>query len=131
LYQVLQPGNATTTYTYDTHGNLATVTDAEGHVTIYTYDDLDRLVSTDSPDTGITHYSYDESGNLRFKVQNNNTIEYQYDQLSRLTHILYSDATQNVTMTYDTGLGAVGRPATVTAPSRSVEEKKWESGVKP
>ncbi|MFZ1984808.1 MAG: hypothetical protein WAU91_10375, partial [Desulfatitalea sp.] len=122
LYQVVQPGNATTTYAYDRHGNLSSVTDAEGHVTAYDYDDLGRLVETDSSDTGTTLYSYDAAGNLRFKVQNGKSIEYQYDLLGRLTHILYSDPAQNVTMTYDTGSGAnlLGRLAAVTDPSGTV-----------
>ena len=80
-------------------------------------------MSTDSPDTGITHYSYDETGNLRFKIQNNKAIEYRYDLLGRLENILYSDNAQNVTMTYDSGAGAnlKGRLSTVTDPSSFVE----------
>ena len=73
-------------------------------------------MQTDSPDTGATRYSYDAAGNLRFKVQNGNTVEYQYDALNRLTHIVYADPSQNVTMTYDTGAGSnlTGRLASVT-----------------
>jgi RHS repeat-associated protein len=76
-------------------------------------------VLTVSPDTGTTSYSYDEAGNLRYKVQNGTSIEYQYDDLGRLTNILYSDSTQNVTMTYDSGAGnnLPGRLASVTDPS--------------
>ncbi len=123
LTQVTQPGNATTFYTYDTQGNLAGVTDAESHVTTYTHDDLGRLVETDSPDTGTTWYSYDEAGNLRYKVQNANIVEYRYDVLGRLTQIIYSDTTENVTMTYDTGTGSylIGRLASVTDPAGLTE----------
>ena len=123
LWQVIQPGGVTTVYGYDVHGNLASVTDAEGHVTLYTYDDMGRLVETDSPDTGNCLYSYDAAGNLRFKIHNGVTVAYQYDLLGRLTDILYSDATQNVVMTYDTGSGTnlMGRLASVTDPSGTVE----------
>lgn len=119
LEKVTQPGDVDTVYAYDRHGNLTSVTDAESRVTSYTYDDLGRLVLTVSPDTGITRCSYDEAGNLRFKVQNGTSIEYQYDVLGRLTNILYSDSTQNVTMTYDSGSGnnLLGRLASVTDPS--------------
>ena len=123
LTTVIQPGNITTTYTYDQQGNLSSVTDAEGHLTLYVYDDMGRVVSTDSPDTGLTLYNYDSTGNLRFKTQNNNTIEYQYDILGRLTNIIYSDTTQNVTITYDSGTGSnlLGRVASVTDPSGLLE----------
>jgi YD repeat-containing protein len=38
-----------TTYTYDTAGNLKTVTDETGLVTTMTYDSLERLVALDDP----------------------------------------------------------------------------------
>jgi len=41
----------TTTYTYDTHGNLTAITDANDGLTSYQYDDMARLVTTTSPDT--------------------------------------------------------------------------------
>ncbi len=65
---------------------------------------------------------YDDTGNLRYKTQNGQTTEYQYDVLGRLTDIIYSDSAQNVTMTYDTGSGnnLLGRLATVTDPSGTV-----------
>jgi len=112
-----------TVYAYDIQGNLAGVTDAENQVTTYTYDDLGRLVETSSPDTGITSYSYDEAGNLRYKVQNGNTVEYQYDALGRLTYIQYSDPAQNVTLSYDSGAGSnlIGRLASVTDPSGTTQ----------
>ena len=104
-------------------GNLASVTDAENHVTAYDYDDMGRLVRTVSPDTGTTRYTYDEAGNPRFKTHNGRTTEYRYDLLGRLTDIIYSDPAQNVTMTYDSGPGAnlLGRLASVTDPSGLVQ----------
>ncbi len=123
LTAVIQPGNITTTYTYDHQGNLNGVTDAEGHLTLYVYDDTGRVVSTDSLDSGLTLYNYDSTGNLRFKAQNNNIIEYQYDILGRLTNIIYSDTAQNVAITYDSGTGSnlLGRVASVTDPSGLLE----------
>ncbi len=123
VIEVRQPGNISTTYSYDLQGNLNGVNDAEGHLTIYTYDDMGLLVDTDSLDTGVTLYSYSNDGNLRYKTQNDNIIEYQYDVLGRLTHILYSDSAQNVTLTYDSGTGSnlLGRVASVLDPSGLVE----------
>ncbi len=123
LTAVIQPGNITTTYTYDQQGNLSSVTDAEGHLTLYVYDDMGRVMSTDSPDTGITLYNYDSTGNLRFKTRNDNTTEYQYDILGRLTHIIYSDSTRNVDITYDSGSGSnlLGRVSSVSDPSGLLE----------
>ncbi len=123
LVEVIQPGDISTTYTYDSQGNLTGVTDAEGHLTLYAYDDMSRLVSEDSQDTGITLYSYDEAGNLIYKIRNDNVVEYQYDVLGRITDTLYSDATQDVAVTYDSGSGSnlLGRVASVSDPSGLVE----------
>jgi RHS repeat-associated protein len=51
--------------------------------------------------------------------------------LGRLTHILYADTTQNVTMTYDSGAGGAnlkGRLASVTDPSGFVEYSYDDNG---
>jgi len=123
LKKVIQPGNTVTSYDYDMGGNLSSVIDAEGHETLYIYDDMNRLVESNSPDTGNTLYSYDETGNLRFKTQNTKTIEYRYDLLGRPTDTFYSDPTQNVTRTYDTGTGhhLLGRLAAVADHSGLIE----------
>jgi RHS repeat-associated protein len=130
LIQVIQPGQTVTIYSYDAQGNLTSVTDAEGNFTRYDYDDLGRLVETDSPDTGATLYHYDPAGNLLAKVHNGKRSAYRYDALGRLTHILYDDAAENVTMTYDTGTGAnlLGRLASVTDAAGSVAYSYDEDG---
>ena len=47
---------------------------------------MNRLVSTTSPDTGTVAYLYDEAGNLTYKNDTkNNTVDYYYDNLNRLT----------------------------------------------
>ncbi len=58
----------TTARTYDKDGNVASVTDANGHVTKYEYNDLNYLVkitvAADTPDEAVTQYTYDMVGNL-------------------------------------------------------------------
>jgi RHS repeat-associated protein len=76
-----------TTYTYDAHGNLQTVTDALGRVTTYEYDALDRLVTVVDPAGGTIRYAYDANDNLT-KVVDPRGLEtlYTYDGLgNRLT----------------------------------------------
>jgi len=132
LTTVTQPGNVVTGYTYDRHNNLSTVTDAEGHTTAYVYDDLGRLIATTSPDTGTTTYAYDAAGNLIAKTDaSGNTISYTYDALNRLTGILFPDAAQDITYTYDEGTNGNGRLTSMTDPSGSytLAEGKTINGV--
>ena len=51
------------TYTYDSHSRLDTVTDALGKTTTYDYDALDRLIRTTYADGKYSQYSYDQDGN--------------------------------------------------------------------
>lgn len=92
---------ATTSYRYDSQGNIASITDANGNVTQYVFDGFGQLKQQISPDTGITSYDYDGNGNLTQKSTANGTTMYSYDPLNRLQAIVYQDATQNVTYTYD------------------------------
>jgi len=103
------PHNLTTTYQYDTQGNLAGVTDALPHHTEYQYDDMGRVVSATSPDTGITRYIYDEVGNLRHKTDAKGvTVEFTYDNLNRGTAADYPGTANDVAYTYDQGTGGKG-----------------------
>ena len=123
-----------TTYTYDPTGNLLTRTDANSHTTTYGYDGLSRLISqtgTD-PDGGgsqaapVTTYAYDANGNQTLVTDPNGNATgttgdgqtaYGYDRANRLTSINYSDATPDVTFTYDNvgnRLSMVDGPGTQT-----------------
>jgi len=118
LTTVTQPGNVITAYGYDPNNNLTTVTDAENHATTYTYDDLGRLVLSASPDTSSTTYTYDSAGNLISKTDANGiTTTYTYDTLNRLTNILFPDASQNITYSYDDGANGKGRLTGMSDPS--------------
>jgi RHS repeat-associated protein len=81
---------AKTTYTYDAAGRQATSTDAAGRTTSFAYDPAGELLAVTAPDGGVTTYSYDAVG--------------------RKVGTDYSDATPDVSATYD----AVGRATSVT-----------------
>ena len=117
---VSQPGNAITSYGYDTQGNLTSVMDAESHETTYEYDDMGRVFMTISPDTGTVSYAYDEAGNLIQKTDAKGiTTAYTYDLLSRLTHMGFPDSSQDIGFSYDIGTYGMGRRSGMTDPSGS------------
>jgi len=101
-----------TTFTYDKHGNVATITDAEGHVTTYTYDLLNRRTAIREADGSTTTYVFDAAGQVRFQFGPRNSVggplttEWRYDVLGRLTQV--TDPAGNTTSyTYDAGDNAL------------------------
>jgi len=82
-----KPGTtATTRYTYDYAGNLATVTDATGHTITRRYDSLGRQRTDEDPDRGDTLYGYDPAGNLTSVLDARGRLTtYGYDALNRRT----------------------------------------------
>jgi RHS repeat-associated protein len=105
----------TTSYSYDTNGNLTTISppsplggstittdslgriasviDGKGQKTSFTYDKADRITqilyngttSCDAQHATCIQYSYDKDGNLTSRVSNIGTTTYVYDNLGRLT----------------------------------------------
>ena len=81
---------ATTTYSYDTLGNLEEVVDAKNNVTEMTYDWLSRKKTMTDPDMGNWTYTYDANGNLETQTDaKEQTITFSYDELNRLTGKTY------------------------------------------
>ncbi len=115
----------TTSYAYDTDGNLIAVTDPNGNVTSYLYDDFGQMTSQESPVTGTTAYAYDEAGNLtQMTDARGATTTRVYDTLNRVTSATSTmpPKSEVVSWTYDdpaAGRFAVGRLATMTDPSGS------------
>lgn len=108
-------GNAhKTTYSYDSDGNLTTLTPpAPGSPTTYGYDSLSRLTSVTTAATGQTDYTYDThdqptsvtysdgsgitsqydaDGNVQFYSDNSGSQQYTYDGLDRQTRWLQGNA---------------------------------------
>jgi len=90
-----------TKYTYDSRGNLATLTDAQNKTTTYTYDTQDRLSSTTYPDGNTEYFSYDSNGNLLTRtVPTPATHSFGYNGVNRRTSMT-SPLGASTTYTYD------------------------------
>jgi RHS repeat-associated protein len=91
----------TTTYTYDTLGNLARVADDQNNVIQIWYDSLGRKIKMDDPDMGIWTYEYDAVGNLIKQTDAKaQVLMFDYDALNRLTR-KYTSTQTRATYIYD------------------------------
>jgi RHS repeat-associated protein len=75
-------------YSYNKNGNCTSVekiTPFQTETTIYLYDKLNRLVEVRYSDQSFEKYIYDGAGNRLSKITQDETIEYEYDHLNRLT----------------------------------------------
>lgn len=110
LARSVDPLRAETLMAYDGRDNLIRMTDPQGNVTNYQYDGLDNPVSMSSPDTGFTQHEFDEAGNRVASTDARGVrVEYRYDELNRLTDIIYPDSSKDVSYSYDTGENGKGR----------------------
>lgn len=111
----------TTTYEYDTPGNLTKTTDNQGNITQIWYDSLGRKVKINDPDMGVWLYEYDSVGNLTKQTDTKGQIlTFTYDSLNRLVNKKANGSTL-ATYTYDSGTNGIGRLAKVTDKSGSTE----------
>ncbi|PIZ54284.1 hypothetical protein COY24_04150, partial [Candidatus Uhrbacteria bacterium CG_4_10_14_0_2_um_filter_41_21] len=108
-----------TSYEFDSAGNLIGLEDSQGNVREFTYDwGGRRLTAGDlhSPSTssyGTWTYTYDYNGNVKSATNpNGDTINYGYDGLGRLK-AENSQATTgtDITFTYDTATNGIGKLA--------------------
>lgn len=107
----------TVSFTYNDSGQRETMTDASG-VTNYNYDVRNRLSSKQTP-FGTLNYTYDEAGNietLRSSNSNGVSVDYDYDELNRLSSVKDNRLSGNQTTgyTYD----AVGNLQSYTYPNQ-------------
>jgi len=64
----LTTGDRSVTYSYDAHGNVASMTDALGRTTTFVYDVVDNLTQITYPDGTTEHFAYDRNGNLLIRT---------------------------------------------------------------
>lgn len=84
--------NDTTTYTYDAQGNLASVTNALGHVTtLSNYDAHGRAGRITDPNGRITDVNYTARGWLSSTTTGSATTSYTYDYVGQLTRVTLPD----------------------------------------
>ncbi|TNH22815.1 hypothetical protein FHG89_28290 [Micromonospora orduensis] len=114
------PGSSTpivpeTRYSFDTAGQLATVTDPLGKITRYEYDQLGRTSKEIAPNDGATTYTYDDAGNVLSTTDPTGAVSTAtYDYLGRTvtsTEVVRQEG-KNHTTTYT--YNAQGWPSQVT-----------------
>ncbi|MEC4896176.1 MAG: hypothetical protein SAL07_25795, partial [Oscillatoria sp. PMC 1051.18] len=114
-------------YTYDERNRLETVTASEGGTTIYAYDDANNLIRTEFPngvvetrryddlnrlvwlentlgETVLSSYDYqlnDAGHRLSVTEANGRRVEYEYDDVYRLTQEKINDGQRVISYTYD------------------------------
>ena len=88
LATVTNPDGGTTSYTYSAMGLPATTTDPLGRVTTDSYTSAEQLASVTAPNGGVTSYKYDMAGNMTSLTDpDGNTWSYSYDADNRLAAV--------------------------------------------
>jgi len=106
------------TYTYDTAGQLSQVAYPNGVAGTHAYDALGRLTAITythaiSGTLDFFQYTLDAVGHRTQAVDTNGTTSYTYDNLDRLTGVIYPDGEQ-VTYAYDAAGNRTAMTSTVS-----------------
>jgi RHS repeat-associated protein len=103
LIKVKEKTNDETTYTYNGLDNLLTVTQG-AQTRTFSYDSAGLLAQVTNPESGTFTHFYDASGNVsQTNLPQGGSVTYTYDLIERRTFSDYSDAnTPDVTLTWDT-----------------------------
>lgn len=112
-----------TTYTYDTRGNVTSVTSPAPYsfVTSFTYDINDNITKINIPDGGEQSFTYDRKGNLiesklKIDATTSATTSFTYDNYGRM--LTMTDAENNVTaFGYE---ASISLPTTITDPEGNI-----------
>lgn len=89
LISVADPGG-TVLYNLCADGQLASIVTPGNLKTSFGYDEYRRRISISDPSHGLTKWTFNNEGNLSSKTDANNvTINYEYDEVDRLTKQSY------------------------------------------
>ena len=92
-----------TSFTYDSSGNLTSLTDPDGNTTTWTYNDQDQLIQETNPLGASAYYSYDSAGDLtQYTDYDGRVREFTYDA----NHDLLSETWYADTADADAGQNA-------------------------
>ena len=94
---------STSSYTYDSVGNVTSVTNGNGKVTSYSYDQLSNLVERMTSLGDKETYTYNVNNQLeKVTKSDGKTISYDYNKLDQLLKVEYSEKQDGqVLYTYD------------------------------
>jgi RHS repeat-associated protein len=119
LASITDPALQLTELEYDGLNNLLSVTDPRAIETAYVYNGFGEQIEQASPDTGTSASPRNAAGNVASATDaRNETGDYTYDALNRLTEIEYGDDT--VTLGYDAGSNGNGRLTSVANAASSM-----------
>jgi RHS repeat-associated protein len=128
LWHRTTPEQGLTTYSYNLDDTVNTVEDARTAVTQYRYNNRGLVTAIEYPNAGSlglgwspwVTYQYDAAGNRTVMTDGEGTVNYSYDQLSRLTSetrtfTYIGGASHSRTLSYAYNLA--GELTSITAPS--------------
>ncbi len=120
---VISNTGAVTGYEYDFRNNRTAMITSDGKRTEYTYDNQDNLIMAAYPDGTTEHFTYDLNGNNISAVSRMGIrITMTYDKLNRLLKKTYADGTEE-SYTYD----ANGNVLTYTSVTGGVTAYTYDS----
>ena len=94
-------GSRTSAITYDTQGNIESLTTPDGKTFHYTYDSISRLKTQTLPDNTMIGYDYDPNGNMNV-LTNPRNISHGFDYTGvNLRRSMTTPMSGNYQYTYD------------------------------